>query len=438
MSTPENLQSAPQNPPRRRKKRPNNNLPLLLLLLFVLLCASGPYLIWRFQPTRAIPTLIVDKTVPNHTYREHDALIWSLNHYKVESADNNTFWDKTNNYVGFYPAPYPGFSVENPGKGELLQTSDVQGKQLVFVTDTYGIYSQDIRDAVDYEKRLEAKESMVPVQDVSNVAPLESPDYSEKIYGGMQAEEVSVLENHVQKGGHLIGEFNLFASPTRGAERARLENLFGVKWSGWTGRFFLELENKEEVPAWARRNYEAQYGKPWTFTGKGWAFVHEDSRILVLEEDRRVDGKMQKQDLPAQALRIELEDHDLLKNVYDRVPYTYWFDVVEPTENTRVLAHYQFKLRESGKKKLKASGLPERFPFLLMASEQPLRLYLAGDASDRDHDAGIYQLAGRMQWERVGRFKEKKRSQEAFFWEFYLPWMDNVLRHVATTPCAQC
>ena len=264
MSTPA---TAPSSAPRARKKTPNDNLPLLLLFLFVLLCTSGPYLLWFVQPYRDLPLLIVDKTVPNHTYREHDALIWSLNHYKIKAAHNDNIWNKKTDYTGFYPAPEPDFSVKNPGKGIPLNATAVKGKQLVFVTDSYGIYSQDIRDAVNYEKRLAAEN--LPTQDLSDVAPLESPDYSEKIYGGMQASEVNVLENYAAKGGHLIGEFNLFASPTRGNERERLEKLFGLSWSGWTGRFFLELENKEEVPAWARRNYKNQYGEDWAFEDKG-------------------------------------------------------------------------------------------------------------------------------------------------------------------------
>ena len=421
-----------------RSKKPNNNLPLLLLLLVLLLVGAAPYLLWLVQPGYDLPGRIVDKTVPDHTYREHNALIWSLNHYKVKPSNAHTSWQKAEDYIGFYPAPEAEFSPENPGRGRLLTAEDLVGQQWAYITDTYGVYRQDVENAAAYEQRQKNKD--LPLKNSAAQNPLQSPDYSPHIFGGAKASEVDALEAFSAKGGHLIGEFNLFASPTEGAVRERLENLFGVTWSGWTGRFFVRLENEEEVPVWARENYRRQYGKPWAFTGEGWIFVHEDGRILPLEESERVDGKLQPRDVPDQALKIHLTqpDHPLLKNVYDQVPYTYWFDILTPRPGAQVLAEYVFTTHPQGAARLKAQGLPDRFPFMVLSSSEPLRVYLAGDASDRDQESVLYPLKVRMQWERFGRFKEEKDSQEAFFWEFYLPWIGNVLEHVATRSCAEC
>jgi hypothetical protein len=421
-----------------RSKKVNNNLPLLLLLLILLLLGTTPYFLWLLQPAYNLPGRIVDKTVPDHTYREHNALIWSLNHYKVRASEAQATWQKAEHYIGFYPAPEEVFSPETPGKGVLLTAEDLVGQQWAYVTDTYGVYRQDVENAKAYEQRQKNEDLPLKNSDVQN--PLQSPDYSAHIYGGAKASEADALEGFAAKGGHLIGEFNLFASPTEGGVRERLESLFGVKWSGWTGRFFIMLENAEEVPVWARENYQRQYGKPWTFTGEGWLFVHEDGRILVLEEEQVVDGKLQPRDVPDQALKISLTqpEHPLLKGVYDQVPYTYWFDILTPQAGAQVLAEYVLTTHPEGAARLKAQGLPERFPFMVLSSAEPLRIYLAGDASDRDQENALYQLKGRMQWERFGRFKESKDSQEAFFWEFYLPWIGNVIEHVATRPCTEC
>lgn len=421
-----------------QSKKPNNNLPLLLLLLIILLIGTAPYLIWLLQPSYTLPGRIVDKTVPDHTYREHNALIWSLNHYKVKDSESHSTWRKAEDYLGFYPAPESVFSPENPGKGVLLSADDLVGKQWAYVTDTYGVYHQDVENAKAYEQRQKNKDLLFKNTEVKNA--LQSPNYSPHIYGGAKASEADALEGFAAKGGHLIGEFNLFASPTQGAVRERLEKLFGVQWSGWTGRFFLMLENEEEVPVWARNNYRRQYGEDWQFTGQGWVFVNEDGRILVLEEEQLVKGKLQLRDVPDQALKISLTqpDHPLLKGVYDQVPYTYWFDILTPQAGAEVLAEYVFTTHPEGAARLKAQGLPDRFPFMVLASSEPLRIYVAGDASDRDQENAIYQLKGRMQWERFGRSKEKKETQEAFFWEFYLPWIGNVLEHVATRPCVEC
>lgn len=179
---------------------------------------------------------------------------------------------------------------------------------------------------------------------------------------------------------------------------------------------------------------------PVIITGQGWLFVHEDGRILVLEEEQVVKGKLQLRDVPDQALKISLTqpDHPLLKSVYDQVPYTYWFDILTPRAGAEVLAEYVLTTHPEGGARLKTMGIPNRFPFMVLASSEPLRIYVAGDASDRDQEDVLYQLKGRMQWERFGRFKEEKDSQEAFFWSFYLPWIGNVLEHVATRPCVEC
>lgn len=424
--------------PSASSKTPNNNLPILLLLLVLLLIFASPYLVWVLLPSRDLPGLIVDKTVPDHTYREHNGLIWALNYYKVQPPESEAdAWRKAQDYIGFYPAPKPVFSAKNPGEGVELSTEPLQGKQWLYVTDTYGVYHQDVENAAAYEKRQELEG--LPFSNTEAQTPLLSPDYSPHIYGGTQHAEIDALEAFAQRGGHVIGEFNLFASPTKAAERERLETFFGVRWTGWTGRFFVKLENEEEVPVWARENYLRAYGIPWDFSGKGWLFVHEDGRIGVLEEDERSERKTVERDVPPQALKIYLTQpqDDLLNGVYDKVPYTYWFDIIE-AEPAQVLAEYGFEAHNKGAERLKALGIPLRFPFMVKSSSEPLRMYVAGDASDRDQDATIYQLKGRLSWERFGRFKESQDSQEAFFWEFYLPWIGNVLDHVATRPCVEC
>lgn len=418
-----------------RPKKANNNLPLLLLLLVTLLVGASPYLLWLVQPQREIPGVIFDKTVPDHTYREHNGLTWALNYFKIKPPAGDA-WRKQIDYVGFYPADSAVFSVKQPGQGRRLTPDDLKGQQWLYVTDTYGVYQQDIENAAAYEKRQALQDS--PFQNVETANPLQSPNYSAHIYGGIQAKEIDALEAFSQRGGHVIAEFNTFASPTQAAERKRLENFFGVHWTGWTGRFFQQLENPEEVPAWARENYKRQYGKAWSFSGKGWVVVHEDGRIGVLSASDTV--KNAPRDALPQALNIHVTQpqHALLNGVYDRVPYTYWFDILEPLPGSQVLAEYAWRLTPSGKKTLQNLGLPERFPFMVLAAEAPLRLYVAGDASDRAQTSQVYKLKGRLTWERFGRFKEPKADQDAFFWSFYLPWIQNVLDHVATRPCVEC
>lgn len=376
-----------------------------IVLLLLLSALAAPRVLWQQESMRLLPLLIVDKTVPDQSYREHTALIWTLNHFKIQAPQE--LWAKATDYLGFTPPPVG----EKPAlEGPPLRAEALNGKDWLVLADSYGVYRQDFRLALQESQNKE----------------LESPDYSEKIYGGFDADEVTVIENFVAQGGHLWAEFNTFASPTHGAPRERLEKVLGVNWTGWAGRFFEALENEEEVPAWARRNWKQNHGTEWTFKGPGWLLVHEDSRIEVLQEGP---------DIESNGLKIYLQGEDpLTKNCYDRVPFHYWFDILTPTENAQVLAQYRLGLKDSGREILKKAGIPENFPALVKASSNPLVLYFAGDASDAGLDRGNYKLKGRMYWKQLGRFQEYSTEQRAYFWEFYLPLMQNILQRISPLP----
>ncbi len=394
-------------------------LRLALWVVGILMLAAlitSPYLIWLAEPMTPLRVKIIDKTVPSDTYREHAALTWVLNHFKIEAPEQAEEWQENRDYTGFHPFPSP--NPENGyGTKDRLTAAQFKGQDLVFITDTYGVYQQDFRISEQVERERAQSDKAVE---------MESPDYSPQVYGGLESDEVAIVRSYTQAGGNLIAEFNTFASPTKGAARQEMEDLLGLDWTGWTGRFFERLEDEEEVPAWARRNYQAHYNQPWKYQGPGWLIVHEDSRIFVLEE-----GK----DTPKQALKIyHLNEHPFLRDSYDKVPYMYWFDINQPQAKTQVLAEYRMQVTESGQKILDQFGVKSHFPFLSLASEKPMIAYFAGDVSDKFHEVGSYQVAGRGPWERFGRFKESNASQSAFFWEFYLPVMNNILTHLKPEP----
>jgi len=372
-----------------------------IILLLVLAVFTAPRILWEREITRPLSTLIVDKTVPDQSYREHAGLIWTLNHLKIQAPQNT--WNKATDYFGFTPPPA---GEKPPLEGPPLTSHDLENKEWLVLADSYGVYHQDFHLALQESQNTE----------------LESPDYSKKIYGGFDKDEVSVIENFVKQGGHLWAEFNTFASPTHGEPRERLEKVLGLDWTGWAGRFFEQLENKEEVPAWARRNWKQHHGTDWAFKGAGWLLVHEDGRIEVLQEGP---------DIEKNGLKIYLQSEDpLLNHCYDRVPFHYWFDILTPTEG-QVLAQYKLELKDPGREILKKAGIPENFPALIKASNKPLVLYFAGDASDAALKYGNQKLKGRMYWKRFGRLQESTREQGAYFWEFYLPLMQNITNRLA-------
>lgn len=371
-----------------------------LILLGILALVSAPWIVWRIQPVRNLNLLILDKTVPVPTYREHSSLVWALNHLKVKAPEYKDHWQLDKDYIGYYPPPQGG----GGGTERRLQAGDLKDKDILFITDTYGVYRQDVAEA----HRLQA------------------PDYSPRLVGGIEPQEADAIEAFAGKGGTLIGEFNTFATPTRKEVRARIEKLFGVRWKEWVGRYFDDLGHPTEVPAWAHRKWKAQTGRDWDFKGPGFIVDHEEAQILVLRCGQEVGPKL---------LRIfKTKDHPLTQNVESDLPFYFWFDVVEPQAGAQVLAEYHLDLTPAGQKIWQAAGLPLTFPALTILEKPSLRVYMSGDASDTDLALGPVEIAGREAFESFGDFKHYKTDQSAFFWELYLPLFTQVLEQVKPTP----
>lgn len=89
----------------------------------------------------------------------------------------------------------------------------------------------------------------------------------------------------------VLTEFNLIAAPTDGDVRTAFEQMWGLTWTGWTGRYFRTLNASEsaDLPVWLIEQYKIQRGRDWPFTKSGIVFVHEDGRIVILEQDTHLD-----------------------------------------------------------------------------------------------------------------------------------------------------
>ncbi len=373
----------------------------LLFLIVIFFLSIGSYALWRLAPAPKWRTLVVDKTVPYPDYREHQALFWVLNHTKVTNKGGKRRWRSGKDYVGFYPEK---FIASDASFSSNLEPDHTIGVNLLFVVDTYGVYVDDYKSPEDYGTHL---------------------DYSKKIFGGLAEKEVEIIEDFVQNGGSLVTEFNTFDQPTPQGTRERMEQLLGLRSTGWIGRFFADLSNKYDVPAWALRNWKTLHGEEWDFTGPGFIIAHPDNRLLVLEEGKDVESR-------GLLIEINLPDDPVLKAVSPRVPYPYWFDIVLPAEGTEVLAHYRLHLTQNGREKMQKYSLPETFPAVLRASRSPLRIYFAGDFSDSPIYRGPYFFSGWSQIRRILCFVGKNRAQNKFYWSFYVPLLSNIFRNYGT------
>jgi len=367
--------------------------PALLFAVLALL----PWACYGLRPERTLDVAVVDKTVPYRDRREHRALFWLLRHLKVVKPDG-TRYKADEDYLGAFPGPRSG---DPPERTVELTPARAAAADLLYFADTYGVYEADLESGWRMQAALER---------------------SPKIYGGLETAEVEAARRNLAAGGRVVAEFNTFASPTGDDARRAMEQLLGVRWTRWIGRFFHRLENEDEVPGWMRRNYLRIHGEPWEFEGPGYVLLRDDERIEVLragQESRNI------------GLTIERERpvDPLLHEARDGVPYSFWFDLVEPAAGTRVLARYVWHLEPAGRERLRAHGLPESFP--AVCRRQPpgggTALYFAGDFADTFTSDRAMPFAGYAALKRWVEGFKLAPSESAFYWRFYVPLMSRVV-----------
>lgn len=385
---------------------------LLVVLLVLVLLAMSPYIGWRLSPTKDLRIVVVDKTVPFENYNEHASLFWVLNHARYPAPDDHDQWYLATDYVGYYPslrgmlAFVNGEEESEAGQKKWRHTwrdltdADVAGKDAIYLADTYGVYSLDLEHIDDEEAHL-----------------LRNP----LVYGAFKPEEIGVLERFAEKGGTVIAEFNTFALPTGVDVRQRFEALLHVEWTDWVGRYVDDLANEEDIPWWVYELWRRQARETeWHFSGPGFIFVDTHERLVVLQAGEDVGGDL---------IRIHnLRDSDpLLEGTTDQVPYYYWFDVVRPGKGTTVHSEMVIDATPEGEKKLAEFGIPTSFPAVISYDGPYKAFYFAGDFADNKLEDAPYQVAWYPSYRRWFARYRSDPTNEWFFWEYYLPLVQNVL-----------
>lgn len=365
-------------------------VPFLLVISVLGGITLASHLLWRAKEVKVLDVTIVDKTVPWDNYREHMGLIWALNYERYIRPDG-TNYNPVDHYIGYYP-----FDRDNP---DLLMPADVEGKDMLYVTDTYGVYTLDLQ-----------------TEDKSGAL-----DYSKLIFGGIEEIEMQAIEAFVDEGDRtLITEFNYFADPTPTPIRKRLEDIIKAEWSEWSGRFFEDLGDYDAIPKWLPRLYRAQYGKEYEFEGPGIIYVSEGGQVVILERGKHFQDYPFVINIPERSTIIS---EDNLK-----IPYFYWFDIVEPDNPEEEIASYEFHFTEEGKQEIAGFGIPETFPAIVEHRGDYVSYYFAGDFVDtpvRGDISGMFE--GLPQILSLLSNMDTSHSQHQFFWKFYRPLILTIL-----------
>ena len=362
---------------------------LLPLILWVL---------WLLKPSVKSQILILDKTVLTKDGSEHRAFDWVLNHKKYFKKDGN-FYSVQNDYTGFFPLENDQFKIKDLSglSGEQIDSlSNIT--DLIYVTDTYGIYDNEW-----YRK--------------TNVS-----EHSQKVYGGLDKNDVLFLQKMKAKKKLILAEFNFFATPTSTSEKNSAEQLLGLKWSGWTGRYFEQLDTikNPELPKWIIRLYMNQHHNQWPFTKPGIVFIHTNETIAILEKDT---------DLTYEVPLIKSFNYGVNKfNIPKEIRYSYWFDITLSTDTTnKVISYYEILSNKKGDSILQRNSIPRIFPAVFEHIGTSPYYYFCGDFTDSPIHRSFVELIG-MQYLKMFVLNESDLNDRTpFFWRYYLPMTSKIL-----------
>ncbi|QJW92406.1 hypothetical protein HNV11_18420 [Spirosoma taeanense] len=385
----------------------NKKNRVYFLIATILLLPLWMWLAWFFMPRRPLVAAIVDKTVLHPDGQEHISLTWILNHQRFTKTKRQRY-AIGQDYFGFFPMENRQYRLKGLERFTTQQLAQLcRDSDLAYYTDTYGIYRQEWFQSDQQTER------------------------SGIIYGGMSRKDVEFLSMMKQNHKLVMAEFNDINSPTDPAIRNQFETLFGVRWTGWIGRFFDSLDPtvNEELPKWLVRNYRRQHKGQWPFTKSGVVYVSENDAVVVLEEDTHLARKVP-QMLASATGQAKF-------NLPDRIRYTYWFDVLSynPRVNQEV-ASYEVYPNEAGKREMARYGLPTRFPAILMHDAPDYGFYyFAGDFCDNPVSMTSAYFRG-IEWlSPFAYMTEGLTERRGFFWRVYRPMVTRILEdYYARTP----
>lgn len=364
---------------------------MFLLTVGIFAVFTLPFLYWKTIEPIPINVWIVDKTVPLPDYREHKGLMWVLNHHKfINNASGTTFSYETD-YYGFFPNSSGDYLIkEVPTK--------VEKPELIYLTDAYGVYKDDyLTDNIQGTR-------------------------SELIYGGLIKEEIESVKANLGNGNTIIGEFNIAAPPTNAENREELEGIFGLSWTGWSGRYFRDLAKNIEVPVWMVEDYEKQNGVQWDYRGSGIVLISDDEKIYVLEKGKHIRNN---------ELNIVFENKYVEEfGIEGNVPYEYWFEFTSAEPGREILAQYKLDVTDEGQKILTQLGLSSVFPAVIRyKNTQYTSYYFAGDFADANVTNIWWNYYGFDKFRNIVSLGNRNDNSR-FYWKYFVPLIGKIVEDI--------
>ena len=372
---------------------------LLFLIIFICFTPLIMWVFWLLTPKTKLVAAIIDKTVLSKEGQEHISLNWILNHERYSKTSKKSY-HISRDYFGFFPLENEKFKIKGLERFSAKQLNQLsQDADLVYFTDTYGIYNNEWYQKKDLNER------------------------SGILYGGLSAKDVEFLQLMKARKKLIIAEFNTIGDPTDSVSRAGFEKEFAIRWTGWTARHFESLDTaiNNDLPHWLINNYKKNNQNKWPFKKAGIAFVSNDNRVAILEDSVHLDNPMPH----IQANAYGQQKHGLPAEV----KYPFWFDIIEyDSKMNRSAADFKISYNNHGLSELKKYGIPAVFPAITFHKGNDYRFYyFSGDFCDNaiSFNSSYFKGISHLKW----LFYDDRNPMErhSFFWNFYRPLLTSIL-----------
>jgi hypothetical protein len=361
----------------------------LILLYFLLNIA------WSFQTKKKLNIYILDKTVTSYERQEHKSFVWILNNSRYVRPDDKSY-SVSEDYYGFYPIDIKDevFDYKSVRINEIDAFASVY--DAAYYTDCYGVYSFEWYKGKAKQIR------------------------SQKVFGGLTQNDYLFLKEMKENGRLIIGEYNMFSTPTNALLRSKTEDIYGVEWTGWSGKYYSSFDPNQSdgPPEWMPNLYENQNKTPWPTNELGIVLLSNDGLIEVLVNSQHLNNSLPK---------IVASDESVQKyGIANQIGFEHWFEFVTVDSGSLIQANFKIDANEEGTKIFQKIGLKTEFPAIIKSSEKDYIYYFAGDFCDNPAKLITSKIIGG-KWLNNLLYKYTSPNQSTFFKDFYTPLINSIL-----------
>lgn len=371
---------------------------ILRVFVVLLLTPLWMRIIWQFIPTRQVSVIIIDKTVKDDTHAKHRSLNWILNLRKYVKRDGSSY-EIDKDYFGFFPGEDEQYLIKDFDNMSDAEVDSIAGENdMCYFTDTYGVWSDEW-----YRRKSRLEKSI-------------------NIYGGLSEKDVLLMLKMKAQKKLVIAEFNILGVPTPTTVKNRFEELFGLKSSGWIGRYITTLDttNNPDLPQWIVSAYKQQNNGDWKFRKEGMILVNDTGKVIILEAEAELSEAIP--DLYTNASSAKRY------NLPEQIIYPYWMEIVSTySPESKVISEFTINTNNAGDAILKANNIPKRFPAIISHDAEYRFYYFAGDFADNPTKFRFSKLWGMRPLRFLMYNAIDKTDRNRFFWEFYQPLMEKIL-----------